>query len=320
MNFQRIKSIDIFRGLAIILMIFFTLLIRLSITPDFLSHNVKGILHFGDFVLPMFLFASGLSLPFFVKKRKEKGTKEMILDIIEKLGKLTLISVIITPFSAGGVLYMDEMMLNTILFLPALLLTEQDEKLVLGLSVFILFSYFLLFPYMQTFFDQYYLGGYQGAIFYLPVMLGGVVVGKRIIKRRGFTDILLVYATLNVALLLMIFPDKMKGSPSFMTLSIVASLISLYVISEINSRINSNIQVQKIFNFLEYCGRKPLRFWILLFLVFVIPLTFYVALKTNTFPLGINWKIGVLFSTFAIICLYFVSKLIDKIEVWYQKT
>ena len=65
-----------------------------------------------------------------------------------KLG-LTLISVIITPFSAGGVLYgRDDAKHN--LFLPALLLTEQDEKLVLGLSVFILFSYFLLFPYIPN--------------------------------------------------------------------------------------------------------------------------------------------------------------------------
>ena len=56
---------DAFRGLAIVGMVFFTLTLKLSRNlPDILKHNVSGSLHLGDFVLPMFIFGSGISLAY----------------------------------------------------------------------------------------------------------------------------------------------------------------------------------------------------------------------------------------------------------------
>lgn len=307
MTNQRNRTIDLFRGLAIILMIFFSLLVRLSITPDILSHNVRGSIHFGDFVLPMFLFASGLSLPFFIKRREVKKPVERILDVIEKFGKLILISLIITPFSAGGLLYMDEIMLNAVLFLPAVILAKKSEEFLLVLSVVILLSYFLIFPYIKIYFDQYYLGGYYAAIFYLPVMLAGVLLGKRIIRGKEFKDHFIIYLALTISSLLTIFPDKMQASPSFMVLSILLSIVLFYLIKVVILKIKNN----PLLDFLEYCGKEPLRFWVTLFLIFVIPISFYLLASGKPFPLGLEWKIGVLVSAFAIILSYFISKLID---------
>ena len=57
-------------------MVFFTVTLRLSSDlPDPLRHNVWGSLHLGDFVLPMFLFASGLSLAYFLQKREKEQYK-----------------------------------------------------------------------------------------------------------------------------------------------------------------------------------------------------------------------------------------------------
>ena len=66
---RRNRAIDAHRGLAILGMVFFSLTIRLSADlPGPLKHNVRNSLHIGDLVLPMFLFASGLSLAYFLEK------------------------------------------------------------------------------------------------------------------------------------------------------------------------------------------------------------------------------------------------------------
>ncbi len=84
---MRIRSIDVFRGISILLMVFFTLILRLSDSlPVLIIHNVRESIHLGDFVLPMFLFASGISLVFFAKKRKK--LKSHVLDILKGLENL----------------------------------------------------------------------------------------------------------------------------------------------------------------------------------------------------------------------------------------
>ncbi|MCK4718720.1 MAG: DUF1624 domain-containing protein, partial [Thermoplasmata archaeon] len=71
---MRDRSIDVFRGIAIVSMVFFTVTLKLSSDiPDILRHNSSGYFHIGDLVLPMFLFASGLSLAYYIDKR-DKST------------------------------------------------------------------------------------------------------------------------------------------------------------------------------------------------------------------------------------------------------
>ncbi|MBU0532199.1 DUF1624 domain-containing protein [Candidatus Micrarchaeota archaeon] len=295
---MRIRSIDVFRGMSILLMVFFTLILRLSDSlPELIIHNVRESIHIGDFVLPMFLFASGISLVFFIKKRKDLESR--ILDIVGRFGKFVMISLFISSFSAGELFGMDELMLSAVLFLPVVLLIRFSDKILAGIGIGIFALYFVLQSAMLLpDFTLHYLGGYSAAIFYLPVMLGGAIVGKNLDKLK---EIFVISILISIVLLAIIPPYKMSVSPSFMALSISVSLLIF-------------ILVQKTGNdALEYLGKKPIRYWILMFAVLIVPLDFY-ALSIGEDRVSLWWFDGVLASLMAMVLLFVVSKGIDLLK------
>lgn len=74
MQTTRIQSIDVFRGLTILIMIFVNDLAGISQIPAWLHHAPEGSpgMTFVDIVYPAFLFIVGLSIPFAVAQRKKK--------------------------------------------------------------------------------------------------------------------------------------------------------------------------------------------------------------------------------------------------------
>ena len=76
-NFKsvRVASIDVFRALTMLCMIFVNDLWSLKNVPHWLGHADMGedFLGFSDIVFPAFLFAVGLSIPFAIENRIKKG-------------------------------------------------------------------------------------------------------------------------------------------------------------------------------------------------------------------------------------------------------
>jgi hypothetical protein len=297
---MRIKAIDCFRGLSIILMVFFSLILRLGTLPDLLAHNEPGALHLGDFVLPMFLFASGMSLVFFAEKRRKEGRGRYLLDVVERTGKLVLIWLFLSPFSSGEFLGMDELMLSAMLFIPTLLLLRTDWKVIAAVALIPPLLYLaLLRADALPDFTAHYLGGYPAAVFYLPVMLAGALAGKRL-DRVGW--LFAASLALSALLLLLAPPYKMSASPSFMALSVAFSS-GLFMLA---GRLGSG--------FLEYLGRRPIRYWVLMFLLFIIPADFYVLGSGGSFPLGFSWEAAVIISALFLAVFYGASLAIDRIR------
>jgi hypothetical protein len=285
-------------------MVFFTLTLRLSDElPDILIHNVPGSLHIGDFVLPMFLFASGMSIVFFARKRKKNKRTDYILDVIERFGKLILVSFFLTPFSSGGFLEMDEVMLSAVLFVPAVLLVAFPEIAIaaVGIAIFILYL-ILQQSFMLPDFTTHYLGGYSAAIFYLPVMLAGVIAGKRI---NGIRYLVAASVILAIIVMALTPPFKMSVSPSFMALSVVFSLVVFAIVRD--------VKIKE----LDYLGRTPFRYWVLMFLVILIPLAFYsYFIGSEGSSIGLGWIEAVVISLLCSVLLYMVSKGLDAIGIF----
>ncbi|MEA3459021.1 MAG: hypothetical protein U9R21_10145 [Candidatus Thermoplasmatota archaeon] len=310
----RHRSIDAFRGLAILGMVFFTVTLRLSSDlPDSLRHNVWGFVHLGDFVLPMFLFASGLSLAYFLREREKEERKVFLIDVIKRFAKLAFVGVSLSFFSAYGFLEMDEVMLCALLFIACVALSRFDWKVVLGIIFFINLSYIFLMQLNQVdIFIGHYLGGYPATLYYLPVMLTGLTIGKGIISEKLWCEknkIFVVMIFIFFILFLIFIPiNKMTASPPFIMLSILFSLMVFAVIEVVLCNMGATSK-------LENMGRKPLRYWVTMYIVFIIPLWLYVEFSRQTLPLQIYWPIGVVISLGLMLFLWAISYITNYINV-----
>ena len=74
-SLKRIASIDVFRALTMLLMIFVNDFWTLTGIPDWLQHSEAHVdfLGFSDIIFPCFLFIVGMSIPFAMKARVAKG-------------------------------------------------------------------------------------------------------------------------------------------------------------------------------------------------------------------------------------------------------
>jgi hypothetical protein len=302
---QRDQSIDAFRGLSIILMVFFTATLKLSNElPEVIRHNVRGSFHVGDMVLPMFLFASGLSMVFFLEKY---GRERQIVG--KRFLKLVLIGIMLSHWSTRGFLEMDEVMLSALLFMGCFLLSDVDHRVLLALILVIDLSYGLVLHFgWDNVFREYYLGGYYSVPYYFPVMLAGMMVGRNTLREglpgwRNGSLILTICGALFISFA--IAPaDKLEATPAFMMASILFSFIILTMVHAIVSLLPDLGE-------LEYLGRKPIRYWVMMYVGFMIPLLEWRGRTDGNLPLEQPWEVAVIGSLTLLMALWLASKVID---------
>ena len=308
---DRDRTIDAFRGLAIVGMIFFTVTLKISSNlPDLLQHNVRNSVHIGDFVLPMFLFASGLSLAYYIEKGKKDHATKFSRNVIGRFGKLALVGLSLSFFSAYGLFEMDEVMLIAILFLACVILSKLDWKILLCVVFLIDLSYLILMQSDRVdIFEGHYLGGYPAALYYLQIMLAGLMIGRGIAAKDLFSRNNII--TISLVLLFFIFfsifipIDKLSASPSFMLLSVLLSFLVFGAMQRMK-------QNNRITRELEYMGRRPMRFWVMMYASFVIPLRFWSELSHDVRPLDLHWPVAIAISMGMLLLLWCISRLLDR--------
>jgi hypothetical protein len=314
---MRIVAIDKLRGIAIILMVFFTLiLIFCPNVPDVLQHNIQNALRFGDFILPIFLFSSGMSLFFFAHKGtttqhnlscqtspatagRRYGVQSNINIPLKFLKRITIfwcIWVVLSPFSASKLLGMDELALSLFLSCITIIIVRCKTLYLVLVATLPMLAYLALYWTNHLPIFNGYLGGYAVLPFYLPVMLAGVIAAKHITQ---IPRLILPCALLALGLLLVIPPYKLVGSPSFMMLSILFSLIGFYSIQY--------YPCQPI----EYIGRNPLRYWILMWIFIISALVTYPNYLGALLAQSFTWPIASLICLGCMVLLYFISKGMD---------
>jgi hypothetical protein len=229
---------------------------------------------------------------------------------LERFWKLVLISFFLMILAGAAPFTMDELMLLAILSLPTILIAVLPE-IFIYISILLPPALYLILLYTGSLpdFNATYLGGYPAAIFYLPVMLFGFLAGRAVSDKRSPLPLTASMLLLSAILLTLVPPYKMEVSPSFMALASLLSII-LYICVERIIRIPSFQAVSVLF--FEYLGRNPIRYWVLMFLLFVIPVRFYLFAE-GQHTAGLDPAQAVFVSLAFSISLFLISKLIDWI-------
>lgn len=98
----RLDSIDVFRAVTMLLMIFVNDLWTLEDVPDWLKHSkaAEDAMGLSDVVFPGFLFIVGLSIPFAIANRKKKGDSDVLIirHIAERTFALLLMGIFIVNY------------------------------------------------------------------------------------------------------------------------------------------------------------------------------------------------------------------------------
>ena len=137
---QRVDSIDIYRGLTIFLMIFVNEfggpgMADIVKAPAWLWHAMTpDTFHFADIIAPAFLFIMGVSLPFAVGKRLEKGDTlgRVWRHTLTRTVSLMVIGIAMGNMRAGRIIMqppgLSPMLWTTLLMLSLLLFWVQYPK------------------------------------------------------------------------------------------------------------------------------------------------------------------------------------------------
>lgn len=97
-NANRVLSIDVFRGIIIFTMVFVNELAGIADVPQWMKHlpaNVDG-MTFVDLVFPAFLFIVGMSIPFAIQARTNKG--DSALEVFKHIALRSLGLIVIGVF------------------------------------------------------------------------------------------------------------------------------------------------------------------------------------------------------------------------------
>lgn len=103
----RIASIDILRALTMLLMIWVNDFWTLKGVPKWLQHAnaTEDYLGFSDVIFPLFLFIVGLSIPFAIKHRQDKGNSNIAISkhIIIRSASLLIIGVYMVNYPSAHI-------------------------------------------------------------------------------------------------------------------------------------------------------------------------------------------------------------------------
>jgi len=101
-SIKRIQSIDVFRALTMLLMIFVNDLWTLKGIPNWLEHAEKteDFLGLADVVFPCFLFIVGMSIPFAIKIRIKKGDSD--IQIIKHIAVRSFALIVMGLFTVNS--------------------------------------------------------------------------------------------------------------------------------------------------------------------------------------------------------------------------
>lgn len=300
---MRFPSLDLFRGFVVLFMIFVNLITLFSYDlPYILQHNLPTMLP-GDLVVPLFQFIIGISLVIAIEKRKNANDQRK--HVLQRAALLLLLGLILdagfekfTGFRWGVLEGLGIGILLSYALLPFSVILR------VAATIGILTIYSILFFYVPWFADsvlsQVY-GGPLGAISYATVAVFGTIAGEWLYRNEKKIElknaVTLGILLLGVSLLINLFIpfNRLTVSASYMLFSAGINFLLLSIFYYL-------VEFRKFKNhLLDVFGQNTLTIWILHYLLFWWPLTFFLNGGCCFLP----WEFG-LAATIMGICLFYI--------------
>jgi predicted acyltransferase len=268
MSKQRLDSIDIFRGLAILGMVIANFIAGVSWIPSWIKHAPDVGFTIIDLIAPMFIFAIGLTYGISARQRLETdGAWKMTQHFVVRFAAILGIGAL---FGAGEVaLQVDAQTINwgvlqaigvaglvTLIFirLPTL------PRLIAGLGIIALYQFLLQRFWLENVLASPH-GGLYGAVSWSGMMILATVLadvyfqeGKNHLK---FTAASLVMLVAGLALTLWFPVSKNRVSAPYVLVSLGLSGVLFTVLSIVVERFKLQLHL------LVMWGRNPLALYVL---------------------------------------------------------
>lgn len=309
----RNSTLDLFKGVSVLLMILFTLGNFLSPGSKLFSHNIFGYIYPGDFILGLFVFASGASTIYFNTNREKEKRLTIYLDLFERFLKLFLVSFLATPL-ISGTYALDEVLINAIVFSVVFITIDLFSIFSLYLLIFILIIlYFALLPDLYSFFGpQFYLGGYPSIIFYLICGAFGALF-SHCFSFDLSSKIRYFFFLFSLSIISLFFiPMKLISSPSYMILSALFATILYLFLNLFFLPFKNNFILKNLI----YLGSKSLRVWLMMIFLFLLPALIYTNFVSRVY---FDEFSSSLISLFFLLIVFYISLLIDDLNVGFVK-
>jgi len=185
---MRINSLDAFRGLAILLMIFVHFINWFSKeVPLYLKYDLAKHVTLGDLVAPLFLVAVGISLWLSYSKRTEKGQKYLEIGKVyfKRYFLLIVVGLVLDMLRRGSINFTWGVLetIGVAALIAFLLIRYSDKVLVAVIALSsAIYSYLSILPDFSYLVYHSPFGGMPAIISWLSLALIGVMIGKRLVK------------------------------------------------------------------------------------------------------------------------------------------
>ncbi|MBN1940702.1 MAG: DUF1624 domain-containing protein [Candidatus Diapherotrites archaeon] len=305
---KRLKSADIFKGLAVFLMVVFNWTSFYPNIPSFFQHSWgQNALTIIDLIAPMFIFATGFLVTLsFARRIKTQKTGEIRKYYLKKYGKLFLIGIVLDAIVSFA-LFFTFGILESIAFgaLFALVLVGTSKKIRLGVIIAIaaLHSFLLGFSYYTQITGILPHGSINGFFAWATIAVCGSIVASFSIENKKFyrnsIGIAAVLLGLGLALSIVFPIDRILVSGSYVLISqalctiILVSFVWLFD------------QKQKNFGFLKNFGQNSL-------FVFILQYPVLFVLRSAELKNFLDFYSGLLAAIIIAIIVFYINKAMNK--------
>lgn len=288
MKYRRYDSIDVYRGLAVFIMLFAHFFVNLlsNYAPPFLEYGKAGQLSLGDLVTPMFLFIVGMVLFISVSKRRKQKKPGITGHILKRFSLLIILGLFLdmTAMVGGPRLIFTWGILEVIglagIITYFLLSFSVKKKILIIALIALVYSYLLNSPEFVSLILSARHGSVLGSFSWVIITLIGSIVGELLIKLKR-KDFMLNNFRLSMFAIIIGFTlsalipfNKNLVTPSY-------TIASAGIVSLIFLILFYLVEVKKIsINALREFGTSALTVFVLQYILVIYPMYYFIG-KTN---------------------------------------